>query len=173
MKKCIKCGVEKDEALYSKDKRNIDGLNLRCKDCVKKYRVSYEEKNKDKIKERIAKYKEINKNKIKEVSAKYRENNREKLKVKQEKYYANNKKKCIEATKKYRANNKDKWNEYQNKYREKNRDKVFLMQFQQHLNDMIDSHLKAKENLKENAHDKMNEFLEDNKEYIERIIKIR
>lgn len=55
------------------------------------------------------------------------------------------------------------------KLEEKNRDKVFLMQFQQHLNDMIDSHLKAKENLKENAHDKMNEFLEDNKEYIERI----
>lgn len=55
------------------------------------------------------------------------------------------------------------------KLEEKSRDKVFLMQFQQHLNDMIDSHLKAKENLKENAHDKMNKFLEDNKEYIERI----
>lgn len=34
MKKCSKCGVEKDESCFGKDKHNNDGLRCACKECL-------------------------------------------------------------------------------------------------------------------------------------------
>jgi len=34
MKKCSKCGVEKDESCFSKDNHNKDGLRYACKECL-------------------------------------------------------------------------------------------------------------------------------------------
>lgn len=46
MKKCTKCGVEKELAEFTKFKRNKDGLRNRCKQCDKEYRKNPEEFNK-------------------------------------------------------------------------------------------------------------------------------
>ena len=45
MKTCSKCRVEKDEAEFSKKKQNKDGLDSRCKSCVREYQQtdSYKE----------------------------------------------------------------------------------------------------------------------------------
>jgi hypothetical protein len=37
MKTCSKCKVEKDEAEFSKQTSNKDGLNYRCKSCMREY----------------------------------------------------------------------------------------------------------------------------------------
>ena len=37
MKRCSKCGVEKEEREFGIDKQNKDGLNSRCKACVRAY----------------------------------------------------------------------------------------------------------------------------------------
>ena len=37
MKTCSKCKVAKDEAEFSKDKNNKDGLHHRCKSCIREY----------------------------------------------------------------------------------------------------------------------------------------
>lgn len=43
-KTCIKCGVEKPVTAFNKNKQNKDGLNGKCKDCMKEYRANYYEK---------------------------------------------------------------------------------------------------------------------------------
>ena len=36
MKTCIKCEIEKDLSEFTKNKQSKDGLNVYCKECVKK-----------------------------------------------------------------------------------------------------------------------------------------
>lgn len=43
MKECKKCFESKDESCFGVDKRNKDGLNRICKDCLKEYRKKYTE----------------------------------------------------------------------------------------------------------------------------------
>ena len=60
MKMCISCKRTLPNENFCKNKRNKDGLNSKCKDCVKEYRLTimdkikagrklYREKNRDKI----------------------------------------------------------------------------------------------------------------------------
>jgi len=46
MKKCSKCGTEKDEGEFSKGwvYNGVQHLNSYCRECAKKYRESYKEK---------------------------------------------------------------------------------------------------------------------------------
>lgn len=46
MKRCTKCGEEKNEGEFNKDKRKKDGLSNHCKKCKSKYYRSHKEKNK-------------------------------------------------------------------------------------------------------------------------------
>lgn len=41
MKKCSKCGIERDESEFHKDIGAKDGLAYQCKKCEKKYREEY------------------------------------------------------------------------------------------------------------------------------------
>ena len=53
-KECRKCNIEKDTALFSKQKRNKDGLHSWCKPCFaknakeKQYGKKWQTENKDK-----------------------------------------------------------------------------------------------------------------------------
>lgn len=97
MKKCSKCGVEKDFSEFSKRESS-------CKCCKKKYYES----NKEYIKGKAKKYYEAHKEKAK----KYYEDNKERLKESRKKYYESNKEKFREYNKQYRENNKEYYKEY-------------------------------------------------------------
>ena len=91
---CKRCGLAKPFECFVKDKKQADGLNTWCKDCVKVYRDSYYAKNKEELNAR-------RREKYKESPEIYRERS---------KIWAN-------AHREYR-------NEYEREYREKNRRKV-------------------------------------------------
>ncbi len=115
MKVCYKCKVEKDVALFGKNRTRRNGLASECRDCKKKANSKYRADNKDKIKEYQLKHYKNNKDKI----AEYNKNNKDKIAD----YRANNRNKIKEHKAKYRANNKDKIKYADKKYRLENLEK--------------------------------------------------
>ena len=91
MKKCSKCGVEKELAEFSKGKSKKDGLRNQCKICSKAYDESYREANKDKRKAYRKAYREDNKDKRKAYNKAYRESNKDRIKAYKEAYNEANK----------------------------------------------------------------------------------
>ena len=71
-KVCYKCKISKDCELFSKDKKQLDGLQIWCKECCKKYR----EENKEKGRIWWEKYYEENKKTIHLRNNLYRKNRR-------------------------------------------------------------------------------------------------
>lgn len=67
MKVCSKCKVEKDEALFFKDRSTKDGLYAYCKECKAAIRAC----NRQKINETNRKYRAANKEKFAGINAKY------------------------------------------------------------------------------------------------------
>lgn len=146
---CSKCGKELPINMFAKKIINKDGLDCKCKECVKIYKKQYYEKNKDKIlahnkqyygnnkeniikhqklyvqqnKEQLAKshkkYYESNKEQIKEEKKQYYEKNKEIMKNKMKIYYEKNKKEIAKINKIYRYNNKEKLRIHRQKYRAK------------------------------------------------------
>ncbi len=115
MKKCSKCGVEKELAEFSKDKGKRDGLRSQCKACVKVWC----EVNKDKQKAYIKAWREANKGKRKAYNKAWYEDNKDKKKAQNKAWYEANKDKMKVQKKAYREANRDKLKTY----REVNKDK--------------------------------------------------
>ena len=129
-KKCTKCKEVKDFDEFSKDKRNKDGKQSRCKSCQKEYNIKNKDKNKDKRKapteeqkERRKKHRQENKEffkkkdreyyqKNKHIRQKYRKDNKERLLKYTHEYYQNNKKKIRILRDKWSKENKEKINKY-------------------------------------------------------------
>ena len=104
MKICKKCSLEKDVIEYSNNKNTKDGKSLYCKECEKKRKEIYREKNRDRINEDARNWRRDNPERYektinkylsknphmtsKERSKKYRENEewREKFKRAQKKW---------------------------------------------------------------------------------------
>jgi hypothetical protein len=82
MKKCSKCGIEKDESYFSKHSSGKDGLRPNCKECVKV------------------------------VSAEYYINNKEAITSNNKQYWAENKDSLNEWQKQYYIDHKDEKSEY-------------------------------------------------------------
>jgi len=114
MKKCSKCGVEKDFSEFSKRQSS-------CKCCKKKY---YED-NKERLREYNKQYYEANKEEAKQ----YRENNKEHYK---------------EYHKKYRKSNKEKKKEYNKKYSKERRKTDPLFKMSHNLRDRTYKAFKSK-----------------------------
>ena len=93
MKKCSSCGIEKDEALFNKDKRSKDGLFSQCKECRQKYRI--------KCKKEISEYN-------KQYNFEHKEERKERDKINSKAYYIKNKKEMNEKSRQYEINNKEK-----------------------------------------------------------------
>ena len=70
MKRCTKCGKEKDESEFYKDKRRMSGLTDHCKKCINEYykarRIQYKETIRKKNKRAYNKYKKERQEKRKE-----------------------------------------------------------------------------------------------------------
>ena len=118
MKKCSKCGVEKDESEFYKDRGKKDGLNSRCKECQNQYereRYAIPE-----VKERIKEYdaKPENKERKKEYDAEYYARPEIKERKKERDARPENKEKHSQSVRKYRAKpeNKEKHNQSARKY---------------------------------------------------------
>ncbi len=117
MKVCSKCGIEKDESEFNKNKRHKDGLTSECKKCNRIYH-----KNREKSIERkntVKKYRTSDNYKLfksnYQKSEKYKKYKRERNRKKRELYLLSDEYKIIQFKKsenrklvKYRYNNSEK-----------------------------------------------------------------
>lgn len=87
MKKCGKCGLEKDESCFSKHKTGRNGLRPNCKDCVKLESAVYYINNKEKINKKNQEYWNENKDILNEWQKQYFLDHREE----KHQYYLDNK----------------------------------------------------------------------------------
>lgn len=122
MKQCTQCKQWKDESEYYKHIRSKDGLNTRCKDCIKAYqqREDVKERNKKIGHEYYLKVKETDEYKKKaeayrerklELNTKWREANKEHIK----KYAEENKERALEINKIRREERKRYYQEHKKK----------------------------------------------------------
>lgn len=121
IKKCSKCGVEKDLSLFNKDISSKDEHRSNCKECSKQYRIDNKEKLKDYARNNPTKY-------IREKNY-----NPEKKKL----YYLKNKDRILKKRKKYYELNREKKLEYQKKYQNENKDKRNLYLSERRKNDPL------------------------------------
>jgi hypothetical protein len=102
MKICYKCGEERNESEFHKDKKFKDGLSRRCKLCVKQY----QNENRDHILKKQREYNSLPIRKEKRIRDK------EKIRIRAKAYYEKNRGKVIEYSKNYHAKNIDKRRAY-------------------------------------------------------------
>lgn len=88
MKKCTKCGVEKDESEFSRGSGKKDGLSSWCKKCSSEYNKEY----------RLSNHAHLI-----EASRAYRGNNRERLRLRQNEWRMANRHHILSADKEMRA----------------------------------------------------------------------
>jgi hypothetical protein len=86
LKKCSKCGIDKDLSEFNKRKSSSDGFHYQCRECCNIDKKKYREENPEKIREYKKKYREENPDKVKEYRKRYREKNRNTHKFKKNKY---------------------------------------------------------------------------------------
>jgi 5-methylcytosine-specific restriction endonuclease McrA len=124
MKKCTKCGEEKNETEFYKNRSKRGGLETCCKECADKINKQYYLAKRDDIREYKRKYREANIEYILEQGRKYREANREILSKKQREYSKTEKGRIVEKVsqqnrrylKRYNTNPGDKLTAKQIKY---------------------------------------------------------
>ncbi|MDD4242711.1 MAG: hypothetical protein PHG08_00220 [Bacilli bacterium] len=81
MKKCSKCGVEKELTEFSKNQYTKDGFKPHCILCIKRYKKEYYKTNKESIIEQQKEYYKNNKEYKKEYKKEYYKTNKEKIKT--------------------------------------------------------------------------------------------
>jgi hypothetical protein len=79
LKKCTKCGVEKDVSSYGKWALGKDGLKSECRECRSEQSKTYRAANLERIHEQKKQYREVNREEL---------NERSKQQYRQKKYYA-------------------------------------------------------------------------------------
>lgn len=109
MKKCYRCGFEKDENEFGRDKSRKDGLSNTCKRCHA---------------EASRKYRETHIEKSRAASKRYWDEHKEQSKENHRKYYAANKSRLIEGVTKWRKENPDKVSQYASNTRSRRTDFV-------------------------------------------------
>lgn len=78
LKRCTKCGLQKDKSEFYKNKNKPDGLDSWCKACSSKNGASWYKRKKEKAKESARKWAKNNPEKVKERQRKWAKNNPEK-----------------------------------------------------------------------------------------------
>ena len=138
-KECNICHEVKSVSEFNKNKCKTDGLELKCKECRKKYVKTRYQKNKDKIKEQHQAYYQKNKDKIKEQHQVYRQENKDKIKEQRQAYQQENKDKFKKYYQQYNQKNKDKKKKYNQARYQENKDKIKeqQQQYQQENKDKI------------------------------------
>lgn len=138
MRKCIKCGIEKELSEFYKNKANRDGYAGKCKKCTIEDVSLYRENNLEVLKKRVNDYRKNNIDKAHEYNKKWREENKEYKKLKDKEYAILNSEKMKANRKRYneenrelisrkgkiwRENNKELKRQKDKEYHSKNKDK--------------------------------------------------
>ena len=100
MKYCKKCDTTKPVTEFSKKRDSKDGLQPKCKCCVKQYKID----NAKRIKQKDKKWRINNAEHIKQETKKYYIDNAERIKQKDKKWRINNPEHIKQAKKKYLRN---------------------------------------------------------------------
>lgn len=123
-KRCTKCSEEKTHNLFSKNKCEKDGLQSKCKQCVK----DYNNKNKEHIKIKCSVYYAKNKEKIISKVKEYTDKNAEIIKQRKKRHYEKNKQEVIANTRLWAEKNREKSNQIKKDYKIRNPHKNNLHQ---------------------------------------------
>lgn len=158
MKKCSKCGIEKDESEFNKNLKSKDGLYCHCKQCTKERKREYREKNKEKISEYNKRYHEANREYELKRCKKWRENNFEKRREYKTKNKERIKEYEREYSKIYRVENKEKISEYAKIYDKK--------RYEENKEQFREWGIKYRQEHKEEIAINKKEYAEKNKEKI-------
>jgi hypothetical protein len=103
MKTCIKCSQQKDLTEFYTSKRNLDGLEGKCKSCKNEYSRGQYLKTKDRRLPKILEWREANRDRCREISSEWNSRNKERYKSSQVKHYQENKAMYAAKCAKYRA----------------------------------------------------------------------
>ena len=113
MKYCTGCEQTKELTEFYKDSQKRDGLQSRCKVCIKAYKKKWYQNNREKHNAKSKKWQQNNREKRNASAKKWQQNNREKHNASARKYYQNNREKhnalvrksskCPEAKKRINA----------------------------------------------------------------------
>lgn len=124
MKKCSKCGIEKEVICFNKNKSKKSGYNSSCKECEKIHKAEYRKNNRNKLKEKQKIYRENNPEIIKQYGQKYYQENKDILALENAEYYQENKKVILIRVKKYEKEHKEEIKEKSKIYREEHKDEL-------------------------------------------------
>lgn len=106
-KVCSKCGEEKEDSEFYKDKSVKSGLKSSCKECDRKRAREMHAKNPSIVRSRALKWRNNNIEKARENYRLYKENNKEKELERSRKYYIENSEKERERRKQYYWKNRE------------------------------------------------------------------
>lgn len=117
---CTKCSIKKNLIEFGKNRATKDGLQYKCKACMKKYRIDHC----DEIRDQRKQYRIDNHDKILKQKKQYRLNNRDKIIEKGKQYRLNNHDEILKKEKQYRIDNRIAIQKKNKRYRLNNSDKV-------------------------------------------------
>lgn len=156
---CRVCKVEKEPCDFNKSSTSKTGLQDKCRQCEKDYRI----KNKNKIKARTKKYNQDPKNKerntlkrrvrqqtprCKELAKLNRIKHKDSIKLQKQHYYQENKDILDIKHKNWRLNNLEKYRKYQREYAKHKRDTDLHYKLEHRLRNRLLAGLKKNGNKK-------------------------
>jgi superfamily II DNA/RNA helicase len=122
MKKCSKCGIEKElniDNFYWRKSRLI--WESQCKICIIGKSIEFYQENKEEILVKRSEYYQENKEEISEKHSAYRQEHIEEFKIKDAIYYQENREKILKQKSEYREEHKEEIKEYHAKPENKKR----------------------------------------------------
>jgi hypothetical protein len=122
MKKCTKCGIEKEESEFYKSSKSKDGLVSSCKQCYKACSSAYYQKNSDLILEKVKIYQEQHKERLHERAKQYRSENKEQHAQYNKQYDEENKERIKARKSAYYQKNSDLIREKKKIHREQHKE---------------------------------------------------
>lgn len=137
-KVCTKCKVEKELSEFY-FRKNLNKYETRCRECIKKEKQLWEEKNKEKHRQQSKKWKETHKEEIKRYNKEYKLKNKEKIDKQNQEYREINREKCCNATKVYYQKNKEIINKKSYEYAKKRRQEDYIYKFKSQTRRMINN----------------------------------
>lgn len=146
MKKCNKCGEEKQVNLFYRDASKQDGLTTLCKDCKKEAKNGYASKNRKMLAKKSREYRIANLSACRERERKYSIENREKRNKKVNKFFLENpeKKKIYIKRYKEKPGVKSRIQERQRTYESKKRSECPIYRLRQICRSRLHMALKSK-----------------------------